>query len=534
MNFYSVQFLPSLIGAALALFVAFIAERHRPGPAWRYMVALGIAVAWWCAVEILWLGSETPAQALLANRIQYPAITLSPVLWLFVALAQTGNRQWLNPTRAWIFLVPPVITMMLGIGCEPNADSLLWRGFLVPPEVPVPQTLYGPLFWVMVGWVYLVFLAGCLLLLKHYAQSPYYRTQLYVTGIIPIGLIGVNVVFLAGYWPLDSDPTPLGFAGCFALLLWAMLRHRLLDLSPIGRGIAFDSLLEGVLILDARERVVDVNTAACKLLRRSADAVLGRSLAELLPNAALAMLLAEPREQQLVSATGATLLVQIRAAAISDAEGGMAGAVAILRDTTTEQHAQRTLLETQQRLQDANAELERMAHTDVLTGLANRRLLLSRLEEEYARARRHGSSLALLMIDLDHFKQVNDTRGHLCGDRVLETIGVLLRALKRPADVAARYGGEEFALLLTDTDEAGAHAAARRVHETLRSVDHSDAEGREFRVTSSVGVALLEAQDANGEALIARADQALYAAKAAGRDRVCRARFDRFELVGGG
>ncbi len=534
MNFYSVQLLPPLVGAALALFVAFIASRRRPGPGWRYMVALGFAVAWWCAVEILWLGSESIAQALRSNRIQYPAITMAPVLWLCVALAQTGHRQWLNPARSWILLVLPVITIALAIDYEPGVSTLLWRGYQVPPDVPIPRALHGPWFWVMVAYVYLVFLVGCGLLIRHYAQSPFYRTQLYVTSIIPVVLLGVNVLYLADYWPFDSDPTPLGFACCFALLLWAMLRLRLLDLSPVGRGIAFDSLLEGILILDARERVVDVNTAACKLLRRAADAVLGCSLGELLPNVRLTALLAGPHEQQLASATGATMLVQISVAAISDAQGELAGAVAILRDTTSEQHAQRILLETQQRLQSANAELERMAHTDALTGLANRRLLLSRLEEEYARARRHGSSLALLMIDLDHFKQVNDTRGHLAGDRVLETIGALLRALKRPVDVAARYGGEEFALLLTDTDEAGAHAAAKRVHETLRSVDHSDAEGREFRVTSSVGVAMLEAQDPNGEALIARADQALYAAKGAGRDRVYRARHDRFEPIGNG
>ena len=132
MNFYSVQFLPSLIGAALALFVAFIAERHRPGPAWRYMVALGIAVAWWCAVEILWLGSESIAQALRSNRIQYPAITMAPVLWLCVALAQTGHRQWLNPARSWILLVLPVITIALAIG---------WAYLFYVPHALVPAAL---------------------------------------------------------------------------------------------------------------------------------------------------------------------------------------------------------------------------------------------------------------------------------------------------------------------------------------------------------------------------------------------------------
>jgi diguanylate cyclase (GGDEF)-like protein len=528
------QFVSPLLGAILALLVAFIAARRRSGPAWPFMVALGVAVACWCVFEVLWLRSATQAGALHANQLRYAAIALAPVLWLWVALAQTGHREWLNPRRAWIFLVVPAVTVVLALAYPPGIGNLLWRGFLVPPEVAIPRVLHGPWFWVMVAYLYVALLSGCLLLFRHYAQSRFFRLQLYVTGIIPIGLIGLNLMFVGGLWPLDPDPTPLGFAVWFALLSWAMLRHRLLDLSPIGRGIAFDSLVEGVLILDAGGRVVDANTAACALLRRDADAVLGCSLRDLLPGATLEGLIAAPREQRLSSASGSGLRVHISAAAIHGADGVMAGAVMMLRDTTAEQDAQRTLLETQRRLQDANAELERMAHTDVLTGLANRRLLLSRLEEEYARARRHGGSLALLMIDLDHFKQVNDTRGHLAGDRVLETTGTLLRALKRPADVAARYGGEEFALLLTDTDEAGAHAAAKRVHEALRSVDHSDASERRFRVSSSVGVAMLEEADTSGEALIARADQALYAAKAAGRDRVCRARGQRFETLDGG
>ena len=160
-----------------------------------------------------------------------------------------------------------------------------------------------------------------------------------------------------------------------------------------------------------------------------------------------------------------------------------------LRDTTAEREAEQALLETQQRLQRANEELDRMAHTDALTGLANRRALRARLDEEIARARRNGTPLALLMIDLDRFKQVNDRHGHLTGDAVLNAAGVALRAVKRHADVAARYGGEELALLVPDSDAAGACGIAARVRRALSELAFHDAAGGEFRVTCSVGVA---------------------------------------------
>jgi diguanylate cyclase (GGDEF)-like protein len=226
-------------------------------------------------------------------------------------------------------------------------------------------------------------------------------------------------------------------------------------------------------------------------------------------------------EEQRIGGADKGRYLQVGAAAIRDTHAELSGTVVTLRDTTAEREAEIALLEAQQRLQQANEELDRMAHTDALTGLANRRLLLMRIDEEIARAQRSGSPLALLMIDLDHFKRVNDRHGHLAGDAVLAAAGMALRALKRPSDVAARYGGEELALLVPDADRAAAGAVAARVRRMLGELVHRDAGGAEFRVTASVGVAVLGDEVSDASSLIARADAALYGAKDAGRDRVC-------------
>ena len=174
----------------------------------------------------------------------------------------------------------------------------------------------------------------------------------------------------------------------------------------------------------------------------------------------------------------------------------------------------------QQEVQRLNIELAELARQDALTGLANRRVFDEALRNEWDRARRYRASLALLMIDVDHFKRYNDHYGHPAGDHCLAEIARAIGGVvRRPGDVAARYGGEEFVILLPGTDEAGAGELACRLIDrvdALRLV-HEASPTAPF-VTVSVGVAVcLPVGSATGQALTDAADAALYEAKAAGR-----------------
>ncbi len=174
---------------------------------------------------------------------------------------------------------------------------------------------------------------------------------------------------------------------------------------------------------------------------------------------------------------------------------------------------------TQKRLEEAYRELETMANTDVLTGLFNRRFLITRLEEELAAAERFAQPLSFVLMDVDHFKRINDSYGHLAGDEVLRQIGGILTTNLRRYDTGARFGGEEFAILFPRTDERAAGTIVDRIREELnaRRIRVSDGEG--IRVTASFG--LVEWRSGERiEGMIHRADQALYAAKNAGRNRV--------------
>jgi diguanylate cyclase (GGDEF)-like protein len=159
------------------------------------------------------------------------------------------------------------------------------------------------------------------------------------------------------------------------------------------------------------------------------------------------------------------------------------------------------------------------ATTDALTGIANRRSFDEELALEWRRAHRIGDSLALVLLDLDDFKKVNDTHGHPAGDAVLRTIGEVLGSGVRQIDLAARYGGEEFVVLVPETDIRGATLLAKRLRLAVSKARTELPDGRLLKVTASFGVAV-KGELTSAEQLIAAADEALYEAKRAGKNRV--------------
>lgn len=183
-------------------------------------------------------------------------------------------------------------------------------------------------------------------------------------------------------------------------------------------------------------------------------------------------------------------------------------------------------------LQSANQELERRSITDPLTGLFNRRYFEHRLEQEVERTRRYRAPVSLMLLDLDHFKDVNDRYGHHTGDVVLHTVAGLLRDELRRMDACTRWGGEEFAAIMPNADESGALVVCQRVMAALRTrarvaaspLSAPGAGPELLQVAASIGVATFPAAGlATAEQLFQAADGALYAAKSGGRNRICRA-----------
>ncbi|HJV26259.1 MAG TPA: sensor domain-containing diguanylate cyclase [Aromatoleum sp.] len=176
---------------------------------------------------------------------------------------------------------------------------------------------------------------------------------------------------------------------------------------------------------------------------------------------------------------------------------------------------------TRRHLAQAKLEIRRLAHTDFVSELMNRRALLESAELELARARRYGKALSLLVLDIDHFKSINDTLGHYAGDKALQQFATRVRHALREVDLLGRWSAGEFVAVLPETDVARAREVAERVRQMVAATELTLDGAPRLKLTVSIGIATLAASDEAFDTIIARADAALQDAKNAGRNRVC-------------
>lgn len=272
--------------------------------------------------------------------------------------------------------------------------------------------------------------------------------------------------------------------------------------------------------LDREGRFARINQTELNWLGRTREEVIGRPLLDFLaPHSAavfhetFARFLKEGEikdiEVDLVRSTGSLMPVLVSATALRNADGEL-----MMSRSTVFDNTEQKMME---------AQLDRLARTDPLTSLSNRRDFRERAEQELARSRRHGHALALLMLDVDHFKAVNDTHGHAAGDEVLRQLSRELDEVLRESDLPARLGGEEFAVLLPETDAEAACQVAERLRAHLATHPAMLETGHTLTYTISLGVAFWRPSDSGLDDLMLRADRALYEAKRGGRNRVVRA-----------
>jgi len=288
-----------------------------------------------------------------------------------------------------------------------------------------------------------------------------------------------------------------------------------------------EGLAEGVYLVDnATGSVIHANGALLKMLAYTADEIAKLPPSDLIAKedqttiaAAITALLADDscdrwcnlgqRKYRRKDGTSADVEVQV-----SFVPNGGAGLLSVvLRDTTEQRAYESRLFEYQLGLEVANAKLKELAVTDGLTGVKNRTAFDEKLAEEYDRATRYNHPLSILLLDVDHFKLFNDEFGHPAGDDALRTVAETLQTTARTIDFVARYGGEEFAVILPDTDYAGATVLAERCRRAVAG------EAWDKRtVTISIGVATLMSETLNADMLIEQADEALYRSKQKGRN----------------
>jgi diguanylate cyclase (GGDEF)-like protein/PAS domain S-box-containing protein len=273
----------------------------------------------------------------------------------------------------------------------------------------------------------------------------------------------------------------------------------------------FDATPIATVVLDEHQRIVHANAAMARLVGDEVALLAGRTLVQIVHRDDVALL--RIGLTQLHHDVCRELGSEVRLIR-SDRTSVAAALHAAVLDDGHERLTLVQLLDMTERKR-TEAQLRELAEHDALTGLLNRRCFTRELERHAAHARRYGAEGAVLVLDADHFKQVNDTAGHGAGDRLLVEVAEALRARLRGTDVIARFGGDEFAILLPRADRAAAEAVARSLVGTVRDDTHTDG----APVTISVGVAMVDAAAlASPQALVTAADGAMYAAKRSGGD----------------
>lgn len=303
------------------------------------------------------------------------------------------------------------------------------------------------------------------------------------------------------------------------------------------QATALRSAANGIVITDRAGLITWVNPAACRITGYDEGELVGHHTRLLKSGAHDAAFYRGLWDTVLAGETwsgtmtnrrkdGATYVEEQTIAPVLDDDGGVSHFIAIKQDVSERARAQAALAQAHaelaarmQEIEALNVALREQAMRDPLTGLLNRRAFHDAVARDVARARRGGAPLAVIMIDVDHFKRVNDDHGHEAGDRALVALAAILRDGVRASDLACRFGGEEFVVALPGmpVDLAAARADAWR--EAFAAAGLVGAGGAALRVTLSAGVAALGA-DASIDAALRRADEALYAAKRDGRDRV--------------
>jgi diguanylate cyclase (GGDEF)-like protein/PAS domain S-box-containing protein len=226
------------------------------------------------------------------------------------------------------------------------------------------------------------------------------------------------------------------------------------------------------------------------------------------------------QEKLLTSGDGSQIWVEIYTYPIFDENRTVSHVVEYSRDITDRKKAdgeKRQLINT----------LNNLSNTDSLTGLLNRRALNDMLAHEIDRATRYNADLALILCDVDRFKNINDTFGHRAGDRALQAVAETLKSSIRRADIVGRYGGDEFMIIMPETSLAGAHSLAEKIRVAVNKPDFALSGNKRIRLSVSLGVAGCCSSPENIDTLVALADAQLYASKQAGRNRVTSAQMDR-------
>ncbi|HJV00227.1 MAG TPA: EAL domain-containing protein [Burkholderiaceae bacterium] len=470
--------------------------------------------------------------------------TVLALAWIFLSdqmllnVLNVRDAAWLSTAKGVFFVVSTAVGYFLALravaGDEGGQQPLL--AMMATGLAPTRGS--GPLCYVLAAA-----LSGATLFARLHMEVVGQHHPLLILFVLPVilsamlgglgpGLLATAVATVGDKLLAIEPLYSMRFERGMDLLVWSMLvlngvvvsvlsevLRRALHRRDVDRNLltsVVGGTSDAIYVKDLQGRYLLANGAAAGYLGRSQADMLGRDDLAMLPvDAALAItkldreIIASGRtqtqEEFLVNPAGERILFQSTKGPIYDSSGAVVGLFGVSRDITKSKLAEERI--------------QYLAHYDVLTGLPNRVQLDDRIQHAIGQAADGGQKLALLFLDLDHFKDINDSLGHSVGDALLVALARRLRAIMRADDMVARLGGDEFVFLLQGVDVAGLAQTAQRILDVVEET--FSIEQHELTVSGSIGIALYPDDSGDLEGLVKCADAAMYRAKQNGRNRYC-------------
>jgi diguanylate cyclase (GGDEF)-like protein/PAS domain S-box-containing protein len=456
------------------------------------------------------LASLNISTMLFWSKIQYLGILTFPPLSLIFVIQYINREKWLTRRNIVLLFVIPAVGMVFKLSDE--YFHLIYRTTELDTSgsIPLLALTHGPVYMVNAAYTLLVIVAANFLVFqKRRHSSSLFRRQTTLMLVAASVIFLVYIYYLSGLQLFPSlkhlDLNPFVFTIWGIAIAWAMFRYRLFDLAPIAREALIENLSDGVVVLDAQYRVVDVNQAAQKLFGWSVP-LIGQHADQLLHNwidPSVYRHLNEPAKTEIRHDSGGVeKYYEVNTSILQDKKGLTLCYLISLHDIT-----ERKLTE---------EKLRELSLVDELTGLSNRRGFYILATQLIQMTQRMKLTAVLIYIDMDGLKLINDTWGHSAGDQALVDTAGILKIAFRSSDIIARLGGDEFVVLAIESNENSGSKMIERLKEQLYT--HNAQENRLYKLSISIGLAHYEPGDVCSlDVLLEEADKAMYEYKQAKR-----------------
>ena len=518
--------------------IILLAWPRRRTPGGWFLIGHLVALSIWVLGLYFEAISSTINTRVLWSQISYLGFTAAtPFFFLFIF----SYTDQIRPRISFILCLF-IIPLFIDISAWTNQyHHLLWTNFhwgSIQYNILVYE--HGPLYFIHVFYIYiLVFFGLAHLLIRIQKSLPPFRSQLVIILIGGLFPLVSGTLYAFDLNPIQGmDISSFGFLLTDVMLSFGFAYYQLLDLVPVARDTLIKEIQDGILVVDWKNRIVEINQNAKDLLNIDCKNPLGKNYQDVvhLP-IDLTKLSHQSNSTQLCLSTDSELYIDIQVSTLAPHSNNPPGFLIVLRDISFSKQIEFQLKKANDNLQKQINEINHLqdllkdqATHDSLTGLNNRRLMDEVLASQLEQARLHNNPFSILVLDIDHFKNINDYYGHQIGDAMLKEVGKCIQSSTRANDYACRLGGDEILMTFQNMGNKEAEKKAEEIRKKLQAIVLNK-ENQQISSTVSIGIATFPVDGDILKELINRADQAMYAAKEKGRNRVVTASSIRYSIT---